>query len=608
MEQTSILNALESFSDVNGILFQESFDNKSWERIRLLPYYRRWIELIEKEANVLLRTEIPYLTKSLFLEYDKSGSRKEYELVYFKRRMRLNIFALSVLLNKDDVRSIKAMEDIVWSICDEYTWCLPAHINNPKDMNTQGDLLPPYKQIDLFSAETAFTLSEIVYLLKDLLSQKTLKRVENEITKRVFEPYMSQDNSFFWETSTTNWASVCAGSIGVAAIYMIDNSKILAPMISKVLKTMEYFLKGYENDGACLEGLDYWYYGFGYYVYFSSLLKQRTLGRIDLLNQYKIHKIALFHQQCYLNGNTIASFADSSPTVFHRVGLMHFLKDRFEDIELPMDKFKLNVLDDPTARWAPLIRDFVWSNPDIQGESWSENGVFLSNAQWFISRFSKDGFTVAFAAKGGHNQEPHNHNDVGSFIIHIGEDTIFADVGSGEYTKQYFQKETRYTFFTTRSSGHSVPIIGGKEQNCGAHRTSIIEATTEQKVDKFSFDMAGAYGNANINKLIRTFETKKYGCFELILEDYIEFTDTPEEIIERFISFYKPTVSTDGIVKFIGRKHGLEMRYDPSLFSHRVHEQQFTAHDLKTSIVYIIDLKLIEPRLWNNLVISIKLV
>ena len=40
--------------------------------------------------------------------------------------------------------------------------------------------------------------------------------------------------------------------------------------------------------------------------------------------------------------------------------------------------------------------------------------IILPDAQWSICR-SRHG--AGMAAKGGHNGEPHNHNDVGSFFI-----------------------------------------------------------------------------------------------------------------------------------------------------------------------------------------------
>ena len=42
------------------------------------------------------------------------------------------------------------------------------------------------------------------------------------------------------------------------------------------------------------------------------------------------------------------------------------------------------------------------------------------------------------AAKGGHNGEMHNQNDVGNLIVHAFGESLVADLGRGRYTRAYF--------------------------------------------------------------------------------------------------------------------------------------------------------------------------
>jgi hypothetical protein len=51
------------------------------------------------------------------------------------------------------------------------------------------------------------------------------------------------------------------------------------------------------------------------------------------------------------------------------------------------------------------------------------------------------------AAKGGHNAESHNHNDMGSFNLYIDQQPIIIDLGVGTYTRQTFSSE-RYKIWT----------------------------------------------------------------------------------------------------------------------------------------------------------------
>ncbi|GJM76376.1 hypothetical protein HMSSN036_85920 [Paenibacillus macerans] len=99
--------------------------------------------------------------------------------------------------------------------------------------------------------------------------------------------------------------------------------------------------------------------------------------------------------------------------------------------------------------------------------------LFLPDAQWLVSRHRSAAGSFGFAAKGGHNGEPHNHNDLGHFILIAGRDTFAADLGSGEYTADYFGAG-RYRYDCNGSQGHSVPIINGRHQAEGERHAAVV--------------------------------------------------------------------------------------------------------------------------------------
>ena len=75
-----------------------------------------------------------------------------------------------------------------------------------------------------------------------------------------------------------------------------------------------------------------------------------------------------------------------------------------------------------------------------------------------------DGLYVT--AKGGHNDESHNHNDVGSFIAYLDGSPLIIDVGPEYYTAKTFSAQ-RYEIWTMRSAWHNVPLVNGHEQSPG---------------------------------------------------------------------------------------------------------------------------------------------
>ena len=72
-----------------------------------------------------------------------------------------------------------------------------------------------------------------------------------------------------------------------------------------------------------------------------------------------------------------------------------------------------------------------------------------------------------FAGKGGHNNESHNHNDVGTFSLYIDETPVLINASVGTYTRQTFGDE-RYTIWTMQSLFHNLPEINGTQQAFGA--------------------------------------------------------------------------------------------------------------------------------------------
>ena len=71
-----------------------------------------------------------------------------------------------------------------------------------------------------------------------------------------------------------------------------------------------------------------------------------------------------------------------------------------------------------------------------------------------------------FAAKGGYNDESHNHNDAGSFSLWVNNMPVIIDAGVGTYTRQTFSSE-RYTIWTMQSNYHNLPMINGVPQKYG---------------------------------------------------------------------------------------------------------------------------------------------
>ena len=143
--------------------------------------------------------------------------------------------------------------------------------------------------------------------------------------------------------------------------------------------------------------------------------------------------------------------------------------------------------------------------------------VFLDEIEVFVARDQKgstEGFFVG--AKGGHNAESHNHNDIGHLLVSIDGRPVLVDAGVEAYAAKTFSGE-RYSIWTMNSGYHTLPTINGHLQIPGRVYTAEgIEYTYEiaardvhhsfnDQSATFSLDIAKAYPpEAEVNAFKRT--------------------------------------------------------------------------------------------------------
>ena len=388
----------------------------------------------------------------------------------------------------------------------------------------------------MFAAETGQALSEILYILGDKLNKRVSSRIRYEVNRRIISSFLN--NTYRFEEMKLNWAAVCGGSVGMTYIYMAPE---LFPLVKARIKAcLETYLECFGDDGVSTEGVGYWGYGFAYYLYFEELYKEFA-GEYLIPMQKKHKEIAMFFQRAYISGNLVISFSDTSIHNAVMPGMIFRLNDIFgDDVRiLPEDSYaKKPVTGDTCYRFASCIRSFLWYKPEKIPSAYpkAKETIFLKDAQWYIKRTD----AYVFAVKGGNNDEPHNHNDIGSFIISDGKEQLLADLGRGKYTQQYFEPETRYTHLCCSSFGHSVPIIGGMGQCEGKECKAKIYDYSDAHI---AMDIGAAYNNADVVSLKRSFnlgDTVIRLTDEVDRKGSISWTD-------RFVSLILPDIKGDAV-------------------------------------------------------------
>ena len=562
----------------------------------LRTFLDQYVGCIRKNAEEMMDKAMPEADEELFSLYEKTGNRLRYEEVYFTRRKYLAVFGCLAILDGAETY-VKKLVEVLKGICAEECWALPAHVHRDVD--------PDWRVcVDLFASETAQALAEIISLAGDVLPEDVRQEVRENIFRRVMNPFLESEPPYLpWEGADHNWNAVCCGNVGCIGMYLMkDEPERLNALLERLQRSLTHYIGGFAEDGTCMEGLDYFSYGFAYYVGFAEMLYRYTNGKTDLLAQEKCHKIALFQQKCYFPSGRTLSFSDGNSRDSYRMGLSCYLAMRYPDMALPPVSVARGFEGDSCFRFLCNLRDVLWTRDylkeeekkqaaeSVPGESYAAKGkesaktdenkvMVLTAAQWNIAHGKSGG---GMACKGGHNGEPHNHNDVGSFLYMLGDEMLLTDLGAGEYTKQYFGPE-RYQILCNSSFGHSVPILDGEGQKAGA----------EYGCSSFSADGRGgceihfahAYGDGRVKELVRSFSYDPETEVLEIADELEAEGDVP--LWENLVTQCRPEIR-NGQVWIVGEKYACRVETQDLAGGFLVEEKKNSSHKGVLESVYCI--------------------
>jgi hypothetical protein len=471
-------------------------------------------------ARTDMLAPIPALPASLYLEFQRSGRREGYEDAQRARRNMLYRLTLAEwLLGKGEF--IDAIENLAFARLEETNWAWPAHARTLD--------LPDRPTVDLAAAMTALDLAEMDYLLGDALSPSLRARLRSEVDRRTITPFLERNDHWWLHTTpakqVNNWTAVCVAGVVGAACYLETDLDRLANIITRGLHSLADYLETFDSQGGSSEGPDYWSYGFGNYVVLAQLLHTRTGGQIDLLDGAQIRDIAQFPVRTVLTQGVWVSFSDSDSNPSFHPGLLTHLAERLELPALTELGMRNDFTVDHFNQFVWPLRQFAWPLPETNVAFGGSAHDWFADMAWMIARLDPaDPKSLRLAVKGGHNDEMHNQNDVGSLIVVSNGKVVLTDPGRGRYSKAYFGPE-RYSNIFASSRGHSVPVVNGCEQVEGADRAaSVLRHDHDSTQDLLELDMADAYpAEAGIETLRRSVTLDRAGSGRVLVEDGFAF-------------------------------------------------------------------------------------
>ena len=438
----------------------------------------------------------PLLTAGMYAAFVRTGSRRDCENPYFERRRRLCSAVLHVCLTGTE-EFLPDVEDGVVLICEETAWAISAHLGLNADHPFPDEQA---NTVDLFAAQTAMILSFTAQLLEGVLHPDLHERIRREVERRVLRSFM-ENNGEWWMGYTrkdlNNWTPWILSNILMAANVWHWGGTAL---VERACMMLDRWLDCVPEDGGCDEGAGYWNMAGG--AFLDCLMALESMCGVDLWRDEKVRRMMAYPELVHLGKGWYANFADcdARPSVSgdrlmyagEKTGNPALVRMGLELRESP----EAPLLDTPHLSRV-LMRLFS-RHAEAETAVIKPKDVWLPDLQ--VRLVEQDG--VIAAMKGGHNDESHNHNDVGSFLIMANGDMQVVDAGNMIYTAKTFSAR-RYELWNCRAAYHNVPIIGGCEQQ---HGRQYAARDVEKLSDGMALDMAAAYpAEAGVQQCRRTF-------------------------------------------------------------------------------------------------------
>ena len=494
--------------------FPAMTDRAAWEAVEpedredLLALADKWRE-----------EPYPLLTAGMYAAFCRTGSRKDCENPYFDRRRKLIAAALHVCLT-GETGDLPIVEDGLWLLCEETTWAISAHAELTAEHPFPDDRRTI---IDLFAAQTGMILSFVCQLLEGVLHPDLNDRVRREVEKRILKPFMEYDGEWwmgFVRKDLCNWTPWIVSNVMMAANVWQYDCEALYPRACAML---DRWLVCVPEDGGCDEGAGYWNMAGGAFLDCLMLLEQAA--DVRLWDVPKVQKMMAYPELMHLGNGWFANFADCDARPYLSGERLQYAGEKTgnaalvqmgldmrgtpsrEISDVPHLSRLLMRLFHPAAEaaegvdeaavMAAVREDYVNRRARLISQGVPVKDVWLPDLQVRVvddytlcgGREGPKLLHTTLAAKGGHNDESHNHNDVGSFVLAVNGQMQVVDAGNMVYTAKTFS-DRRYELWNCRSIYHNVPIIGGHEQQ---HGRAYAAKDARALPDGMALDMAPAY-------------------------------------------------------------------------------------------------------------------
>ena len=519
------LNGLEAFSsDASWFPYPSYEDRNGWETL-----LGAQAEYIVKAGEKYLDYIWKNVPATAYLAYERTGERGVMETPLKENRIALNSLMLAELAEGKG-RFMDQLIDGSWHIAHMPSWVLSAHLPRQRSGRALPDPLEQF--IDLGSGALGAQMAVLWHFFHeefDRTDPVIARVVYDAVTKQILDPYLNPDEQHpnWWlaydmaSSIINNWNPWCNADVILCFLLLEKDMDRLDRALLQSAKSVDKFLAYVKSDGACEEGPAYWGHAAGKLYDYLQIMHDASAGRFSIFGDPQIKDMGEYVSRAFVQDGWVVNFADASARLSFTPSLIYNYGKAVNSSE--MQDFAIYNLAKPEQRefvapcpvlWTDIYRALESLKYIVEMRARVEQLNSRIKSGWSfdecrdVLRASVPDFTWYpqtqlcymknasgwfLATKGGHNNEGHNHNDIGTFLLYVDGVPMFVDAGVGTYTKKTFGKD-RYTIWSMCSDWHNIPVINGVTQKNGKiFRASSVMASDKGGMKRFTVDIAGSY-------------------------------------------------------------------------------------------------------------------
>ena len=337
------------------------------------------------------------------------------------------------------------------------------------------------------------------------MDEQTRQQIKAGLIRNGLKPGIAAYANAWWVKSEFNWNQVCNSGLLAGALAIAETDPEYAKFIvPRAVESLPTALRSYGPDGAWMEGPAYWHYATRYTAYGLAALNSALGTDFGLSEIEGLSNAGLF--PIYTTGPTglLLNFADSREKSSIRPMSCLFWLAQVYNNSLFADAEHAQL-----AKHDAGPEHIIWYTPASPAVPHPQqlDHYFRGPVEVAVLRSAWDDPDALFVGvKAGYNQVNHGHLDLGNFELDAMGVRWARDLGSDNYNLPgYFstytpirelpaniKKTKRWTYYRLRSVSHSVPMLGGQDQDEFA-KAEFIKYETKRSSGFVLVDLTEAY-------------------------------------------------------------------------------------------------------------------